>query len=91
MSFWFALSHTVAHRTRNEGSRLCRLMCGGGSAPPELFTLITPGLRPALGRSPRFVSCLAGRAQPFRTSGGKAASRVSTAQHQYSRALCRAE
>ncbi len=66
MSFWFALSHTVAHRTRNEGSRLCRLMCGGGSAPPELFTLITPGLRPAFGAQPqiRIMSRRKGTALP---------------------------
>ncbi len=30
----------------NPGSRLCRPMCGGGSAPPEVAPLIIPGATP---------------------------------------------
>ena len=29
--------------------RLCRLMCGGGSAPPEAISLCFEGLRPCPG------------------------------------------
>ena len=34
--------------------RLRRLMCGGGSAPPELLTPIFLGLRPSLGGAAGF-------------------------------------
>jgi hypothetical protein len=33
-------------------SRLCRLMCGGGSAPPEFAVKVSVGLRPEMGHSP---------------------------------------
>src|SRR6266850_4647757 len=47
------------------GLRLCRLMCGGGSAPPEVVTLIISGCARSPGRSPRFnLSCRKGRALP---------------------------
>jgi hypothetical protein len=33
-------------------ARLCRLMCGGGSAPPQAISLCFEGYALVLGRSP---------------------------------------
>jgi len=49
-------------------------MCGGGYAPPDLVAN-HPGAVPlSLGRSPGFLRALSRKGEPFRTSGGKAAS-----------------
>jgi hypothetical protein len=71
---------------RDESQRLCRLMCGGGCAPPSSaphkcmgFALGSGsalnglGRRPNEGHSPKFLSSRGG-AQPRRTSGGEAAA-----------------
>jgi ABC-type nickel/cobalt efflux system permease component RcnA len=61
------------------GSRLSRLMCGGGSAPPERFRF-NRGCAPKLGRSPkRPMKGSSGRSQAFRTSGGVAGEPISSA------------
>ena len=44
------------HLISQRGSRLCRPMRGGGSAPPEVVHPNHSGLRPALGRSPSVKS-----------------------------------
>ncbi|MBA3599634.1 MAG: hypothetical protein H0W45_00135 [Acidobacteria bacterium] len=51
----------------DEVSRLCRLMCGGASPHREAYA------RSARRSRQLILSSRTGKAQPFRTSGGKAA------------------
>ena len=57
-------------------SRLCRLMCGGGSAPPYELLNRGWGLRPVLWQSPKETISSFGRSETFHTSGGRAAKRI---------------
>ena len=53
---------TRRRRDADDRQRLCRLMCGGGSAPPVSALLLHRGCAPESGHSPsRFACCTEGR------------------------------